>query len=126
MAEDNRLNFKGILKGIVFSLIATIVLVVLLAVVSYFTDIPDNIISALLFVVSVVSVLIGGLLVAKSSSQRGLLHGALLGIGYFIIILSASFIMKKQFDVSMHMITMFLADIAGGMLGGILGINSKN
>lgn len=126
MAEDNKLNLKGILKGIVFSLITTVVLVFVIALISYFTDIGDNIISILLFASSVISVFLGGVFVAKNSSRNGILHGGLIGLGYFVIILIASFVIKKQFDISPHLITMLLADICGAMLGGILGINSKN
>ena len=125
MAEDKRFNYKGVLKGILFSLAATIVLVLAVAVVCYFADVSDTVISFLLFLTSVLSVFLGGLFVAKNISQKGLLHGAALAIGYFIVMLCASMLMKKEFYISLHMIFILFGVIGAGMLGGIFGINSK-
>lgn len=125
MWEKGRINFRGIFKGIIFSVITTVILVVVIALISYFADISDKLISTSLFIVSILSVLIGAILVTRSTQENGLLHGALIGLGYFAIILVASIVVKRQFDLNGNLITMLIADTAGGMLGGILGINSK-
>ncbi len=125
MSEKNKINFRGIGKGIIFSIILAVILVVLIATVTYFADISDKIISILLFSTSVLSTLIGAFLVTKSIQQNGLIHGMLVGLGYFILILIASVVVKNGFNFNTNLITMFFANIAGGMLGGILGINSK-
>ena len=125
MLEKSKINFRGIFKGIVFSIILTAILVVIVALISYFSDISDKLISALLFIVSVSSVLVGALFVTKSTSENGLIHGGILGIGYFLVILVASIIAKRSFSINTNLLTMMIANIAGGMLGGILGINSN-
>ncbi len=125
MLEKGKINFRGIFKGIVFSLIATAIFVVIIALVSYFTDIQDKVISVLLFLVSVLSVLVGAIFVTKSTNENGLLHGAIIGVGYFAVILIASIVVKREFDFNSNLLTMLIADACGGMLGGILGINSK-
>ena len=124
--EKAGINFRGIIKGIVFSIIATIILVVIIALISYFADISDGIISILLFAASVLSVLTGSILMTRTTGEKGLAHGALIGVGYFIIILIASIVVKREFDFNGNIITMLIANTAGGMLGGILGINSNN
>lgn len=125
MSEKNKINFRGIGKGIVFSIILTIILVVLIATVTYFVDISDKIVSILLFSSSVLSTLIGAFLVTKSIQQNGLIHGMFVGLGYFILILISSIVVKKGFSFNANLVTMLFANVAGGMLGGILGINSK-
>ncbi len=124
--EKVGINFRGILKGIIFSVITTIILVVIIALISYFADISDRIISILLFIASVLSVLTGSILMTRTTGENGLAHGALIGVGYFLIILISSIIVKREFDFNGNLITMLIANTAGGMLGGILGINSKN
>ncbi len=124
--EKATINFRGILKGIIFSIITTIILVIIIALVSYFADISDSIISILLFIASVLSVFTGAILVARTTAENGLAHGALIGVGYFILVLIASIVVKREFDLNGNLITMLIANVAGGMLGGILGINSKN
>ena len=124
--EKAGINFRGIFKGIIFSIIATIILVVIIALISYLADISDNIISILLFISSVLSVFAGSILMTRTTQENGLVHGALIGIGYFILVLIASIVAKREFYFNENLITMLIADVAGGMLGGILGINSKN
>ena len=125
MLEKSKINFRGIFKGIVFSIVLTAILVVIVALISYFSDISDKLISALLFIVSVSSVLVGAIFVTKSTSENGLIHGGIIGIGYFLVILVASIIAKRSFSMNTNLLTMMIANIAGGMLGGILGINSR-
>lgn len=123
--EKNRINFRGIFKGIIFSVIATILLVIIIALISYFADVSDKLISASLFIVSIISVLTGAILVTRSTQENGLIHGAIIGLGYFVVVLISSIIVKRELDFNTSLITMLIANIAGGMLGGILGINSK-
>ena len=125
MLEKSKINFRGIFKGIVFSIVLTAILIVIVALISYFSDISDKLISALLFIVSVSSVLVGAIFVTKSTSENGLMHGGIIGIGYFLVILVASIIAKRSFSMNTNLLTMMIANIAGGMLGGILGINSR-
>ncbi len=125
MSEKNKINFRGIGKGIIFSIILTAIFIVLIATVTYFIDISDKIVSVLLFSSTVISTLIGALLVTKGVQQNGLIHGMFVGLGYFILILISSIVANKGFDFNINLITMLLANVAGGMLGGILGINSK-
>ncbi len=125
MSEKIRINFRGVGKGIIFSILLTLILVVLVAIVTYFVDMPDKIISIILFFSSVLSTLIGAFLVTKSIQENGLIHGMFIGLGYFIIILISSVISNNGLHFNTNLLTMLLANIAGGMLGGILGINSK-
>lgn len=124
--EKVGINFKGVIKGIIFSVITTIILVIFIALISFFIDISDRIISILLFIASVLSVLTGAVLMGRITHENGLAHGALIGVGYFIIILIASIIVKREFDFNGNLITLLIGNTAGGMLGGILGINSKD
>lgn len=125
MSEKSKINIRSVFKGIIFSVASTLVLVLLTALISYFTDISDNIISIILFAVSVVSVLTGAVLVCRSTGENGLIHGGLIGLGYFVFLLLASIVIKREFDFNARLITMLVSNIAGGMLGGVLGINTK-
>ena len=123
--EKCKINSRGVVKGIIFSIISTLILVVVIALASYFLDISDKVISVLLFFASVISILTGAILVTKTTDENGLVHGGLIGVGYFIVMLVASFIIKREFDFNINLLTMLISNTAGGMLGGILGINSR-
>lgn len=98
MSEKNKINFRGIGKGIIFSIILTAIFIVLIATVTYFIDISDKIVSVLLFSSTVISTLIGALLVTKGVQQNGLIHGMFVGLGFFILILISSIITNKGLD----------------------------
>ena len=121
MSEKIKLNFKGIIKGILFSVITTIVLVILLATISYFTDFNDKILSLSLFLVSIFSVLIGAIFLSKTTSTKGLLHGVLLGLGYCLVVFSTAAILKNKIEFTTHNTIMLFANLFAGALGGILG-----
>lgn len=125
MSEKSKINFRGIIKGVMFSIVTTVILVIFIALISYFANMNEKLISVLLFSSSVLSTLLGAFFVTKNISENGLIHGMFVGFGYYLIILAASVVVRKAFVFNVNMLTMFIADLAGGMLGGILGINSK-
>lgn len=125
MSEGKKLNFAGIGKGMVFSLILTFVFILIIAAVCYFANISDRLLSILVFAATGLSVLLGAVLVSKSADGAGLLHGAVLGAGYILIMTISSAVTQKGFVFNQQALTMLICVLACGMLGGILGINSK-
>ncbi len=125
MSEDRKINLKGIVKGVLISLVITMVFVIITALICYFADVPDGIISIILYIISAVSVFASSLFLAKSISNNGLLHGLILGAGYFIVIFIFSAAFKQQVGINMKFFISMSAALASGMLGGILGVNTK-
>lgn len=125
MSEKIQINFKSILKGVLASFIITVILVFIIALTTYFIDISDRLTAILLFGVSVVSTIIGGILLTRHCKQKGLLHGFLLGIFYFLIMLLISYMINMNFSWTVKTLTILISTVCGGMFGGIVGINSK-
>lgn len=126
MAEGEKLRYSGILKGVLASFLATLVCMLILTAVCYFGNISDALLGVLVFLASVACVLLGGVLVSKSAGKSGLLHGLLLGAGYFLVILLLSWLFRKGIQMDMHLLTLLFGSLCGGMLGGVLGVNAKN
>lgn len=120
MAQD----FKKILKGVLLSLVISILLAALLAIVVFFADISDRTVSTLVMLSSAVSVFSGAVILAKNIESRGLLNGFVLAAIYFLVLISISFL-TGGFSFDSSAVLRFVAILAAGMLGGILGINSK-
>ena len=125
MSEHKKINFTGIAKGIAFSLILTFLFIFIIALVCYFCTVSEKIMSLSVFAATAISVFLGALLLAKSADGSGLVHGLILGIGYLIIMFIADFIFHKGIDISGGIVSTPVCVLASGMLGGILGINSK-
>lgn len=123
--HTKKINFSGVLKGIAFSILLTIIFLLILTAVCYFSDISDKMLSILIFAASVISVFGGAFAVARNSDFSGILHGLLLGLGYFIILLASSIIINKGFFPNMHLLSLLISCVCSGMLGGIFGINTQ-
>lgn len=104
----------------------SIVFMCILAVFVYFLNIPDRTVTMLIFSLSVVSVFIGALVLAKNIPCKGLLNGLLLSVLYFAILFIASIAANGSISADACNIMRLAATLAAGMLGGILGINGKS
>ena len=78
--------FMDFIKALIFSIILTLIALVVLSLVLSFSEVSESVINPAIIVISSVSILIGGFLVAKKIKQKGILNGAILGIVYMLII----------------------------------------
>ena len=118
------IDFKKIVKGVLLSLAISIFLTLLLSVVVFFADLSDRTVSTLILLVSALSVFLGAIILSKNIASRGLLNGLLLAILYFLVLFAVSSL-SGDVAIDRNNILRFISVLAGGMLGGILGINSK-
>ena len=118
------LDFKKIIKGVLLSLAISIILTVLLSVVVYFADLSDRTVSTLILLISALSVFLGAIILSKNIESRGLLNGLLLALAYFAILAAVS-LMSGGIAIDKSNILRLISTLAGGMAGGIWGINSK-
>lgn len=125
MTDGKKLNMSGIGKGIVFSLVMTFIFVPIIAAVCYFCEISDRLLGLMVLAASGISVFVGAVIAAKVSKVAGIWHGAILGMGYFLILILSNTISNHGFNPDSQMITKIICVIACGMLGGIVGITKK-
>ena len=123
--KGNVINMANILKGVLLALVLSVILTALAAVFVCFMNVSDRTVSNLIFAVSAVSVLAAAFVLAKNSEQRGLLNGLLLGIGYFAVLAVLSLIINGGIGFGSQLFFRCFAILAAGMLGGVLGINTK-
>lgn len=120
------MNFKKIVIGTFLSLVVSFILICVLAVVVYFSNLQDRTISALIFALSSISVLCGAFFMARNITCRGLLNGAALAALYFVILAVISVMVNGGISLSLSNFLRFFACIAAGGLGGVLGINTNS
>lgn len=125
MAEKSKINISSILKGVVFSYIVTFILVFILSIVYYFCDMSDKLMGIAVFAIGVLGVFLGAFLLSRTISDKGMLHGGILGVIYCVILLILSFFINMEFTMGKGMIINIFSYIGSGMLGGIIGINNK-
>lgn len=114
----------NILKGVLFSLIFSVVLVLLLAVIAKYTDVSEKVILIINQIIKVVAVLLG-ILIGFKGQKGGLLIGAIFGLLYTLLSFAIFSLISGELDFSQISIYDFLIGIGTGAVSGILTVNLK-
>ena len=123
-ANGNK-TFISILKGVLISLIATFLLLLIFSLVLTYTDIQENVISPVIIVVTGISILIGSSISNIKIKKNGLINGGIIGGLYIAILYITSSILNWNFGLDIKSIIMIVVGIVFGILGGIIGVNKK-
>ena len=118
-------NIKQYTKFLILSYVIAIVLLSLSAVIFAYTNINDSLINIFVFVIVVITNLIGSTLLARKIKKRGLLIGLLFGIIYFLIIYLMTAIFYTGFFVNKAVGLYLLLTSISGIVGGIIGVNIR-
>lgn len=122
MSAEKKLNIKGIVKGVAFSLIITFILILVIAAICYFFTISDKLLSVLVMAAVGISVFVSSLLVAENTKNSGLLHGLLIAAIYMLVIFVSKITVSRCFSADITFLTSLISALAFGALGGIVGI----
>lgn len=125
MKEIISKKFINIIKGVIISLITTLVLLFIFSIVLAYTNVSENLITPVIIVVTAISIFIGSTIANMKIKRNGLVNGALIGGIYLISLYILSGIINNNFSISVQSIIMIIAGMVCGMFGGILGINKK-
>ncbi len=124
--EGNIANrtFLKILKGTAISIGITLLLLLIFAVVLTYTEISENAMPVVIIAISGVSILIGSSISTLKIKKNGMIHGALSGFFYMVIIYALSSI-ENGFLLNSTAFIMIGVSIFMGAIGGIVGVNIK-
>ncbi len=115
------INFKGVLKGTLFSVIITFIIIFILSLLSYFSSIGENIITIGVYASVIIGVLLGSIAVAKGAPQKAFLHVMLLCLIYVLLLIGVSWIINGTIVFNSHFLTVVGGAFAAGFLGLIIG-----
>ncbi len=115
-----------IFKGVVISYLATILLLLFFSILLTYVSIDDKNIDIGISIITVVSVMVGAFIVSKKANLSGWLVGILSGGLYFVILTIITFMVTNEYGLTSKSIQLLLSALVGGVLGGIIGINSAN
>lgn len=125
--EKNKDGLLKILKGSIISIVMSLAILFLMAVLLTYTNIPESIIPIIIIVTSVISILTGSIFSTIKINRNGLLNGGIIGIIYIITIYIISSITIVGFHLNLKSMIMIVISVLAGMVGGIIGVNlNKN
>lgn len=114
---------KKYLKSVSYSLILIIVLILFITILNYIGLIYGIALNSIKLIVPIIAMFIGGIIIGKSSIQKGWLNGIKIGFIVVFIFFVLSLITKYKIDIKM--LLYYLIIIISSILGSMVGI-SKN
>lgn len=105
-------NIKAVLKGSAISLAITIVILFVLSVLAYFTNLSDTIVIVGAYAAIILGVMTGAVLISRGAPEKKLMHVALLCSVFTAVLVAVSFIMNGGITFNGH---------TAGIVGGIVG-----
>lgn len=125
MEENSSKNIINIGKGVLISLLFTIIFLIIFSTLLTYTNISEKLITPVIIVITAISIFIGSTIGNLKMNKNGLINGGAIGGIYLISIYVISSIISQNFTLNMQSLIMIIIGIICGMFGGIIGVNSR-
>lgn len=123
--SENGNNLKRVIKGSAFSIIITLIGLLIYSLILSYTSAAENTMPTTIIIITAVSILIGSTISTSNIKKNGIVNGMLVGIIYIATIYLISSIVTGNFLLTTNSIIMIIASVLTGALGGIIGVNKK-
>lgn len=124
MDTTKKNSFLNYLKGALTAVSATLIMILLFAVIVRFFNVSDSWIFPINQVIKVISIILGLVVMLKDNS-KGFLKGLILGLIYFVLSFLIFSILQGKFSISIkNLYDLILTTLMGG-LAGIIIVNIK-
>lgn len=121
-ANSNNMAIR-IFKGLLFSLVITLVSIFIFSIVLTYSNISESTIPIVIVVLTFISIFIGTIIGVRKISKNGMLNGAIIGGSYVLLLYFISSLLNTGFTLNIYTIIMIVAGIISGIIGGIIGVN---
>ena len=125
MEENNLKNIVNIMKGVLISLIFTMIFLFSFSIILTYTSLNEKLINPFIIVITAISIFIGSTIGNNSIKKNGIINGGLIGGIYLILLYIISSIINRKFGFTIQSVIMIGSGMFCGMLGGILSVNKK-
>ena len=111
--------------GLAVAYAITCIVFIAYAILITYTNISMDSLPLVVTVTSVISSLVAGYDAAKAALRRGWLWGLAAGFLYALILVIIGYWVGQGFAFDLRTVTTLLLSVAGGGLGGVIGINFR-
>lgn len=125
VTEESEMKKKvmAIIKGCLFAIILSIILLTVYALLLVNTTISENTMIPVVLTVTGISILMGGTISSRKMKKNGLIYGGIVGLVYVLALYVASSISMVGFSLSANSFIMLIVGVITGIIGGIIGVN---
>ena len=123
--SENGNNIKKVIKGSAFSIIITLIGLLIYSIILSYTSVSESTIPTIVIIITAISILIGSTISTSNIKKNGIINGMFVGLIYIAIIYLLSSIVTGNFLLNITSIIMIITSVLTGALGGIIGVNKK-
>lgn len=116
-------SIKVLLKGIILSLLVSMVFLFVAATVLYFTGVPEKAAPYFVFAISLLSILTGSYYAGKNIGSRGWVNGGTVGFIYVFLMLTLGLLILEDVTLGWNVISKLFLGFVFGAAGGMWGVN---
>ena len=121
----NKRDFFEIFKGVLFSVIISLLAVIIFAVIVKFANLSQKAVQIVNIFLKIISIFFGTLLAIKSGRQ-GLFKGSVIGLLFILISYLVFSLINGSFAVNPLTAFDIIFCLAAGLLSGIFTVNVRN
>ena len=125
ITDDNKPQIMQLIKGVMMGYAVTCIIFLAYAMLITYTQMSERNLPIVIAVTTLLSVMVAGFDAAKGAPSRGWMWGMIAGFIYMAVLGIIMIIMLPGFAADSRTATVIILSIAGGALGGILGINIR-
>jgi len=125
VTEENKSQIKQIVIGVMIGYAITCIVFLAYAMLITYTQMSERNLPMVIAITTLLSVMIAGFDAAKGALSRGWMWGMIAGFIYVAILGIIMIVMLPGFFMDGRTVTVLVLSVAGGGLGGILGINIR-
>ena len=125
MNGELKKQMGSVISGVLIAYALTCIVFIAYAILLTYTNMTEKNISLIVTITTIVSVIIAGFDSAKGASGKGWLWGMMAGAIYAALLLCVMTWIRKAFMMDSRAVSLFILSLAGGGLGGVVGINMK-
>lgn len=124
-SEQGSLTPILILKSISLCYGLTVIMLALLALVVTYMPLSEGVVPTIVLLISILSIILSGMMVARSVSRKGWLCGSVTGVVYIITLYLIGAMVFQNFSFGITFLTMLVIGALSGAFGGIIGVNTN-
>ena len=127
ITEESELkkNSIRIIKGSIFAIIISFILLLIFAMLLCYTNLPESTMLPVILVTTGISILIGSMISTRKIRKNGILNGGMVGTIYIIVLYLISSLFLAGFNLTLNSFIMLIVGVITGMIGGIIGVNTN-
>ena len=123
MTQSQGKQIKPLVIGVLVAYAITCIIFLAYSMLITYTGMSERNLPMVVAVTTLLSVIVAGYDAAKGAESRGWLWGMAAGLIYILILIGLMMSVLQRFAVDTRTITSIILALAGGGMGGILGIN---